>query len=76
MTDEEDPTLDQDEDEDEDMEMNEGDITVNGVKGENGMDVEGDGMERDGSDLFDGDEEDVDSKDARRPVKDEDDDYD
>jgi hypothetical protein len=35
-----------------------------------------DGAEREGSDLFDGDDDEADTKDARRPVKDEDDDYD
>jgi len=62
-----------DEDEDEDIEMNDGEANANGVKQENGMDVEG--ADREGSDLFDGDEDEADTGDARRPVE-EDDDYD
>lgn len=78
VTDEDDAALDpdEDEDEDEDVEMNDGDVVVNGVKGEHGMDMDGEGADRDGSDLFDGDDDEADPKDARRPVKDEDDDYD
>ena len=62
---------DDDEDEDEDVEMQDGD--TNGVKQENGMDVEG--ADKEGSDLFDGDEEEAETRDARRPVE-EDEDYD
>lgn len=65
---------DDDEDEDdEDVEMQDGDGNVNGVKQENGMEVEG--ADKDGSDLFDGDEDEADARDARRPVE-EDEDYD
>jgi hypothetical protein len=70
--DEVDPANEDDEDEDEDVEMNDGDGNVNGVKQDNGMDVEG--ADRDGSDLFDGDEDEPDTRDTRRPV--EDDEYD
>lgn len=60
----------QDEEEDEDEEMQD-DAAVNGTKPqENGMDVE----EKDGSDLFDGDEDEGDAKETRRVA--DDDDYD
>jgi hypothetical protein len=72
--DEEDAEGVQDEDEeDEDVEMQDGNVNVNGVKQENGMDIEGDDHE--GSDLFDGEEDEGDTKESRRPVND-DDDYD
>jgi len=63
----------EEEDDDDDIEMGDGDANANGVKQENGMDVEG--ADREGSDLFDGDEDEPDTRDARRPVE-EDDDYD
>jgi transcription initiation factor TFIID subunit 9B len=70
VTDEEEE-VGQDEDEDEDEEMQDGDVAVNGAKPqENGMDVE----EREGSDLFDGDEDEGDVKEPRRVA--DDDDYD
>jgi len=59
------------EDEDEDVEMQDG--NVNGLKQEHGMDVEG--GDREGSDLFDGDEDEAEARGARRPVE-EDEDYD
>lgn len=72
--DEADADANEDEDEDDDdVEMHDGDGNVNGVKQENGMDVEG--GDKEGSDLFDGDEDETEAKDARRPVE-EDDDYD
>lgn len=58
----------QDEDEDGDEEMEDGDAAVNGVRQENGMDED-----KEGSDLFEGDDEEGD-KEPRRAA--EEDDYD
>ena len=70
VTDEEEDAAENDEDEEEDVEMQE--AGMNGTQAENGMDIDAD---KEGSDLFDGDEDEGAAKDARRPVND-DDDYD
>lgn len=70
VTDDEEDIAENDEEDEDDVEMQE--AATNGVRAENGMDIDAD---KEGSDLFDGDEDEGAAKDVRRPVND-DDDYD
>ncbi|KAG8820528.1 Transcription initiation factor TFIID subunit 9 [Serendipita sp. 399] len=72
VTDEEEEGMREGSDDEEDVEMQQDDAGMNGIKRETGMEVDED---REGSDLFDGEDEEAANKESRRPVK-EDDDYD